>query len=87
MFEDVIGSIILGALATIAILVVVFLIIRQLVLWYFRINERTEFLKTIDHNLRMLRQELAPPYSTRLIRFICESSRRRPPLRQDLCLF
>ena len=55
-------------LIALVILAALFLIFRQFVLWYFRINERTELLKDIRDSLRqtqligtptMIRQRLA----------------------------
>lgn len=39
-------------LIIVGILVVLFLVFRQIVLWYFRINERTELLRDIRDSLR-----------------------------------
>lgn len=39
---------------TLGVLVVVFLISRELILWYWKINERLEVLKSIDSKLSYL---------------------------------
>lgn len=43
---------VLGALIVLVVLVALFLVFRQFVLWYFRINERTELLRDIRDSLR-----------------------------------
>jgi hypothetical protein len=36
------------------VLIALFLIFRQIVLWYYRVNERVELLKSIDEKLGQL---------------------------------
>jgi hypothetical protein len=42
---------IVATLAALAIVVVLFLIFRAIVLWYWRVNEAVELLKSIDEKL------------------------------------
>ncbi|PCJ46008.1 MAG: hypothetical protein COA74_14730 [Gammaproteobacteria bacterium] len=42
---------------TIFVVLLIFLIIRELITWYFKINERTKLLHNIDKNLTKLLTE------------------------------
>jgi hypothetical protein len=48
------GSGFAGLIAVVAIMVVVFLICRVIVLWYWRVNEGIALLKSIDEKLGQL---------------------------------
>jgi hypothetical protein len=48
------GSGLAGSIAVLAITVVIFLICRAIVLWYWRVNEGIALLKSIDEKLGQL---------------------------------
>ncbi len=48
------GSGIAGFIAAVAIMVVIFLICRAVVLWYWKVNEAIALLKSIDEKLGRL---------------------------------
>jgi len=48
------GSGLAGSIAVVAIMVVIFLICRAIVLWYWRVNEGIALLKSIDEKLGQL---------------------------------
>ncbi len=47
-------SLIISALIILGLLIALFLIFRQIVLWYFRINQGIELLNSIDEKLEEL---------------------------------
>ncbi|MGA2189464.1 MAG: hypothetical protein ABSH33_13105 [Steroidobacteraceae bacterium] len=51
MDNVVIGSAVAGSVIYLAVIVVIFLVCRFIVLWYWRVNEGIALLKSIDEKL------------------------------------